>query len=89
MDELKECPFCGGKGSMRSAPHDEINTEYWVVCHCCAAHGGWTKSESGAIRMWNVRHLTSAIRADGSTRCPDCGGETGDPYTVCKNKKYH
>ncbi len=59
MDELKKCPFCGGKGSIRFAPHDEVDTEYWIVCHSCAAQGGWMKSKGGAIRMWNMRYLIS------------------------------
>lgn len=58
MDELKECPFCGGIGLMKSGPHDDYDVEYWVQCHSCAAQGGWMKNKSGAIHMWNSRHLT-------------------------------
>ncbi|MBU4376152.1 MAG: Lar family restriction alleviation protein, partial [Candidatus Omnitrophica bacterium] len=43
MDELKECPFCGGIGLMKSGPHDDYDVEYWVQCHSCAAQGGWMK----------------------------------------------
>lgn len=58
------CPFCGGTtGEVKSelrhgyekCPDDPDARAYWYFCNSCACHGGWAKSESGAIRYWNMR----------------------------------
>ena len=53
---LGPCPFCGGQARLESQPHDELDTEWFVVCNSCAAEGPWTKSEPGARTLWNMRH---------------------------------
>ncbi len=63
MDELKLCPFCGGKGRHNKGNRDGYEDwqddpdayAHWIVCRSCAATGGWSKSETGAVRMWNLR----------------------------------
>ena len=62
-EELRPCPFCGGKGEVDSKLRDGYKdflkdpdaNAYFVVCRSCAADGPWSKSESGARRMWNMR----------------------------------
>lgn len=49
-DELKRCPFCGGKASMN------LNGNfYWIACLKCLAEveGSYSKIES--IERWNRR----------------------------------
>ena len=55
------CPFCGGDPmpdrELRRG-HDRTDRDAWAYflrCVSCAAQGGWAKSESGAIRLWNMR----------------------------------
>lgn len=55
MSELLTCPFCGGKATMQSQPHDEIDTEFFAMCLCCACEGPWFKTSGNAIREWNRR----------------------------------
>lgn len=57
------CPFCGGRAQLGSEqrdgyaqwPHDPDARAYYYVCDSCAAVGGWGKSETSALRMWNMR----------------------------------
>lgn len=57
---ISTCPFCKGIGRMISVPHnpncaDEVERDYHVICNSCACEGPWAKSETGAIRLWNMR----------------------------------
>jgi Lar family restriction alleviation protein len=56
-DEIEACPFCGGHASLRSQPHDGIDTEFWYLCTSCAATGPWCKNAHGALRLWNTRAI--------------------------------
>jgi len=55
------CPFCQGCAELHKQlreGHTPIDTgayAYFYVCVSCAACGGWGKSESAALRMWNLR----------------------------------
>ena len=61
MSELKPCPFCGGRatvktryigyGSIGLGEHDE----YRVVCKECRASNDEYRRESEAIAAWNRR----------------------------------
>lgn len=57
---LDPCSFCGGQARLESQPHDELDTEWFVVCNSCAAQGPWMKSETGARTLWNMRHKPEA-----------------------------
>ena len=70
MKKRKPCPYCGGKTviskTLRSG-YQEFKSDpdayaYEVQCSCCAACGGWAKSESGAVRNWNMRPLEDALK---------------------------
>lgn len=69
MDELKPCPFCGGKTEIVVGLYNSWTDGYAVrCCNCClifGAHGRlgepyeWTciyESEEEAIKAWNTRH---------------------------------
>ena len=55
------CPFCGGVATLNNelregfVPDEEGARSYFYVCDSCAAAGGWGKSESSALRYWNMR----------------------------------
>ena len=58
---MKPCPFCGGQGIaskvLRGGCKDGEPDAwaYFIRCRSCAAEGGWMKTESGGLRMWNMR----------------------------------
>lgn len=57
MKEIKQCPFCGGKGIL----NDEGKWgSIWVSCQSCEAEGSWVDRNNGdteddAIDKWNTR----------------------------------
>lgn len=53
MDDLKNCPFCGGEPLQGKHWVTWCDREYVVACECGAARSGDTKSE--AITAWNTR----------------------------------
>lgn len=55
MDELKPCPFCGGKAKIRSEKYWQPNVRRNVICTNCFANTGWYKTEDEAIEAWNRR----------------------------------
>lgn len=55
-DELKACPFCGGKCELNS---NEMGAAreiwYFVWCPKCLITGGLRKSSNDALEFWNKR----------------------------------
>ena len=50
-DELKPCPFCGGKAII-----DGCDETLWIViCKKCDASIGYKETEQEAIEAWNSR----------------------------------
>ena len=50
MEELRKCPFCGGKArAVRSSE------EFWVRCFDCGAEIAICDSKPEAITAWNRR----------------------------------
>lgn len=55
------CPFCGGQAELHKqlraghAPDAAEAHAYFYICNSCAAVGGWGKTETMALRMWNMR----------------------------------
>lgn len=42
MENLKPCPFCGGKGKVKAAKQDYVGFTIWCECEkCCAQSGGY------------------------------------------------
>ena len=60
MEELKPCPFCGGKAEISSGQFDGKATSY-VMCQKCGAKGEFFfvspkyASDDRAIKAWNIR----------------------------------
>lgn len=63
MEELKRCPFCGGRAKINSRkmfyqfpfsrkPNVGL---YWGECQTCFADGQASWTIEGAIRNWNRR----------------------------------
>jgi len=59
MEELKPCPFCGGKAKMMYAyrGYDEMMYAYqcWARCKKCGAEMAGAMLKSNAIKRWNRR----------------------------------
>lgn len=62
-EELKPCPFCGGKASLNYERIPGENKGFWaqVICNGCNGRSGgtWARSYSAAERIeakaWNRR----------------------------------
>ena len=71
-EQLKPCPFCGGAAYrervVRKGYENDLNDAdawaFFIARISCAAQGGWAKSESGAVRWWNMR--TDEVKAQAS-----------------------
>lgn len=79
MEELKLCPFCGGKAFVGEDETPSNNTvSYGVVCRRCAAIGPVAFTEAGAVQKWNRRIVlfgdmprgVYTIHADGTVSEP-------------------
>lgn len=53
MEELRECPFCGGEAYLDKATEDYPN--YVVGCKNCRIHTAWHSTKINAITAWNTR----------------------------------
>jgi Lar family restriction alleviation protein len=57
------CPFCGGEAILDRVEHpprvvDDLTEKIFYRCVSCACTGGWGRSETAALRMWNMRTST-------------------------------
>ena len=78
--ELKPCPFCGGKARIGHSPNCN---DFWIICRECTTYYPKDMSrkytESEAIEAWNTRHERTSKRiADEAYRhddfeCSECG----------------
>ena len=60
-DELKPCPFCGGKAEMLG----EDDGMYQVVCPNCAANiDNYDDEKEVAAKKWNKRKIEDAQAAE-------------------------
>ena len=60
------CPFCGGNAELDHVEHpprvvDDLITKFFYRCDSCACCGGWGRSETSALKMWNTRTNAGAI----------------------------
>lgn len=68
--ELKPCPFCGGKASVKAINKKDVGFTIWCECDKCGAKAGWScpniekeddfseiirDSKGNAIKKWNSR----------------------------------
>ena len=65
MNELKECPFCGGEAGFYFRRLEGVGMVVRVRCHDCLAkspakrserHYGWHETLVDAAEAWNERH---------------------------------
>ena len=61
-DELKKCPFCGGKAMLLKWDEymatDNVFQSFAVRCRECGAFiDSWKKTEEEAARAWNRRTI--------------------------------
>lgn len=56
-EELKPCPFCGGKNIIVGGNECAFDGSmgYIVECVECEASTGWCKTEFDATEAWNCR----------------------------------
>lgn len=58
IDELKPCPFCGGRAIMKIQKHIPNGYDYTPTCQDPSCAGRLTKkwiNEADAIKAWNKR----------------------------------
>lgn len=73
MEELKNCPFCGGKAIIRRRNPDHImRDKYFACCTSCKNKTGYYDTEEEAVVAWNKR--VGVIKTD-INYCPYCGKE--------------
>lgn len=84
MEELKPCPFCGGKAYGYTVQTKEIFTEY-IHCERCNACSDVYETKQQAIEAWNTRHEPTCQKIPGKMRygtrvpkCSNCGQSLGD-----------
>ena len=60
MEEIKNCPFCGGIGVLREKFMQGIanRKNYWIVCGKCQARIQDRRSIKRAVEAWNNRIST-------------------------------
>ena len=51
-EELKPCPFCGGKAEIYN---DGFGGDWAVRCACGAEVSGYIETEAEAVAAWNTR----------------------------------
>ena len=61
-EELKPCPFCGGKAKIKK---DDEGNHFYVLCKKCGTKSISTANETEAIDLWNMR-------PDKLINCPCC-----------------
>lgn len=74
-NELKPCPFCGGKAELKNDLQDR------VVCTDCRANGPYFLTSNDAIEAWNTRaertctmtKLEPPLLLEGWWSCSECG----------------
>jgi len=59
--KLLPCPFprCGGEAEMQECANENISYRTYVRCKSCGCNTKWSKTEVGAITMWNTRPAQS------------------------------
>lgn len=62
MEELKPCPFCGGKARIMMEEEDLPDESFHnIYCTSCGVQF-WTKSKTDAIEAWNRRIERDSVR---------------------------
>ena len=69
-EDLKHCPYCGGKAVIRNTQIDDKKgyKEYIIGCENCGILSGFCDDKQKIIDKWNAR-------AEKMLSCPFCGGK--------------
>lgn len=72
MDELKPCPFCGGRPvyRLRAVNGTGANRGWVIECHDCVAYGPLTtarQTKDEAAAAWNNREASETSPAGSTT----------------------
>ena len=64
MNEIRPCPFCGGKAVCidRTIP-DKSKPRFSILCDSCKAATCWIDTEEHAIEAWNRRKEEDELRS--------------------------
>lgn len=54
-NNLKPCPFCGGKAKIRGEKYWRPRVSRNVICTKCFSNSGWFDTEEEAAEAWNRR----------------------------------
>ena len=74
MNDLKPCPFCGGKAKTEQVERWYYGTVYRVGCNTDGCRGWWYESvlyrtEAKAIEAWNTRSEQAIAATLGRGTC--------------------
>lgn len=70
MNELRPCPFCGGKAHIMRGGH-------WIACEDCQSESGYCSTKEEAIEAWNRRVDNAAMCAGGQADERNNGADKG------------
>ena len=76
-NELKPCPFCGGKAELKNDLQDR------VVCTDCRANGPYFLTSNDAIEAWNTRAERTCKNRGSYKGCSECGWYLNDNDRYC------
>ena len=82
-NELKPCPFCGGKAEYRAAKYVRTAFRHSVVCLDCFASIPPKDSEQEAIEAWNTRAERTCKNRGSYKGCSECGWYLNDNDRYC------
>ena len=90
-NELKPCPFCGGK----DIEGHHVEDAYYERCNGCGAEGPPIHGPRDDGTDWNTRQSPKAMIAEGFTvmACTGCGWVQGVPLgataiACCPDNRY-
>ena len=94
-EELKPCPFCGGKPHLREpdapdplAVTESGNVDYRIWCEECNAMSKSYQTKEKAIKYWNMRTKQNQGLKIGLKACPLCGGKARRNSFVSRYEEY-
>jgi len=77
-EDLKPCPFCGGKARLGLVGEGEFRA-YGVRCRSCGAGGRTRVQKRSAVNHWNKRADAKLVAKSAERiRCPKCGWKAGE-----------
>ena len=92
-EELKCCPFCGGKADPQRFGNRDGGASYAVWCNSCHISTPWMHGDDGeqrAIATWNRRAPSSnSPEFDGIRSAAPAAGTEKDAEPIAWARKWH